>query len=89
MSLLPQSRMNFGYFDRQMDLFPDWVDLFNDDWRMANYTDSRARFGRLLGKVRREMERMDVQPVNMDLRHPFITGMLFLRFTRIFFILKD
>jgi hypothetical protein len=86
MSMLPHSRLNFGYFDRQMDLFPDWVHLFNNDWRMANYTDSRLRFGRLLEKVRREMERMDVQPINMDLRNPFITGKLIHRFLYFFFV---
>ncbi|XP_060562248.1 heat shock protein 27-like [Ruditapes philippinarum] len=71
--IVPLSKWDFGYFDRQRDLFSEWLHLFDDDWRMGSFEESRIRFDKELDKIRREMLRMDEQPVNLDLRQPFIT----------------
>lgn len=70
--LVPVGMKDFGYFDRQRDMFSDWLHLFDDSWRGLGMEDSVRRFDSELDRVRDEMHRMDVQPVELDVRHPFI-----------------
>jgi hypothetical protein len=72
--LVPVGMKDFGYFDRQRDMFSDWLHLFDDSWRGLGMEDSVRRFDSELDRVRDEMHRMDVQPVELDVRHPFIVG---------------
>ena len=73
--LVPTGRQNFGYFDRQRDLFSDWLHLFDDSWQGLGLEDSTRRFESELDRVRNELHRMDVQPVMMDDDfNPFIVG---------------
>ncbi|XP_060583454.1 major egg antigen-like [Ruditapes philippinarum] len=71
--IVPTRRQNFGFFDRQRDLFSDWLHLFDDSWQGLGLDDSTRRFERELDRVRSELHRMDVQPVMMDETiNPFI-----------------
>ncbi|XP_045199848.2 heat shock protein 27-like [Mercenaria mercenaria] len=70
--IVPLDKKDFGYFDRQRDLFSGWRHLFDDTWQDLGLEDSQERFNRELDRVRGDMHRMDVQPVVLDVQHPFI-----------------
>ena len=72
--LVPLGRKDFGYFDRQRDLFSDWLHMFDDSWKDMELEDSIRRFDSELDRVRDEMHRLDVQPIELDVRQPFIVG---------------
>ncbi|XP_045162851.1 alpha-crystallin A chain-like [Mercenaria mercenaria] len=72
-NLVPVWSGDFDFFGRQRDLFSDWLEHFDDDWRAASFEDSRRRFDRELDRVRRELHRMDAEPHTLDVQQPFIT----------------
>ncbi|XP_045216364.1 heat shock protein beta-1-like [Mercenaria mercenaria] len=71
--LVPIWSGNFDFFGRQRDLFSDWLEHFDDDWRAVTFNDSLRRFDRELDRVRRELYKMDAKPSILNVEQPFIT----------------
>ena len=73
-NLVPMWRGDFDFFGRQRDLFSDWLEHFDDDWRVTSFEDSERRFHQELDRVRRELHQMDVDSPMLNVEQPYITG---------------
>jgi hypothetical protein len=73
-NLVPVWRGDFDFFGRQRDLFSDWLEQFEDDWRLTSFEDSERRFHDELDRVRRELHQMDAEPSLLSVKQPFVTG---------------
>jgi len=70
---VPLSRRDFGFFDRQRDLFSDWVKEFDEEWRSMNFDESRKRFDRELERIKADLFRLDTGSSMLKVEQPFIT----------------
>ena len=63
----------FGFFDRQRDLFKDWVKEFDDDWKSLALEDSRSRFDAELENIRKDLFKLDSGSSMLKVDRPFVT----------------
>lgn len=71
--LVPMLTRDFGFFDRQRDLFSDWVKKFDDEWREMTLEDSRSRFDMELERIRKDMFKLDTGSSMLKVDRPFVT----------------
>lgn len=50
---------DLDFFDRQRDMFPRFLGLFDEDWKNMRFADSQQRFDRELDRLRRDLLRLD------------------------------
>ena len=78
-ALVPMSRSDFGFFDRQRFLFCDWMRHFDDEFRAMDMHNSMLRFDRELERIRRDLFNLDEAPSGHDqvqamrVENPYIT----------------
>lgn len=72
-SMVPLLTRDFGFFDRQRDLFSDWVKKFDDEWREMTLEDSKSRFDMELERIRKDLFRLDTGSSTLKVDRPFIT----------------
>nr|WEY03231.1 heat shock protein [Tapes dorsatus] len=72
-SLVPLLKRDFGFFDRQRDLFPDWVKEFDDEWKMMDIESSRSRFDRELERLKKDLFKLDTGSSMLSVERPFVT----------------
>lgn len=70
---MPLLKRDFGFFDRQRDLFSDWVKEFDDEWRALSLDDSRSRFDRELERIKRDLFKLDTGSSMLKVDRPFVT----------------
>ncbi|XP_052798161.1 heat shock protein beta-6-like [Mya arenaria] len=71
--VVPLFKRDFGFFDRQRDMFDDWIKEFDDDWRSLELSESRSRFDRELEKIKRDLFKLDTGSTKLQVERPFIT----------------
>lgn len=71
--MVPLLTRDFGFFDRQRDLFSDWVKDFDDEWKSMDLETSRSRFDRELEKIRKDLFKLDSGSSMLKVDSPFIT----------------
>lgn len=64
---------DFGFFDRQRDLFSTWLKEFDDDWKSMDFEASRSRFDRQLEQIRKDLFKLDTGSSMLKVDSPFIT----------------
>nr|ACU83231.1 heat shock protein 22 isoform 1 [Ruditapes philippinarum] len=72
-NLVPLLKRDFGFFDRQRDLFSDWVKEFDDEWKSMDFESSRSRFDRELERIRKDMFKLDTGSSMLSIEKPFVT----------------
>lgn len=72
-NLVPLFKRDFGFFDRQRDLFGDWVKEFDDEWKSMNFEDSKMRFDVELERIRKDLFKLDSGSSMLQVENPFIT----------------
>lgn len=70
--IVPLLKREFGFFDQQRSVFPDWRKYFDEEWGL-DFDSARQRFNNELDRIRGELVRMDVQPIKLDIESPFVT----------------
>lgn len=73
-SLVPTFAREFDFFDRQRDLFSEWLHRFDDDWRMMEFDDSARRFEAELQRIRDNLHIIDADQAELSVENPFVTG---------------
>jgi len=72
-SLVPLEFRNIGFFDRQRDLFGDWMKKFDDDWAVMDFDSSRKRFDLELEQIKKDMFKLDSGSSMLKVEQPFVT----------------
>ncbi|XP_053373623.1 heat shock protein Hsp-16.1/Hsp-16.11-like [Mercenaria mercenaria] len=72
-NLVPTFRREFDFFDRQRDLFSEWLHRFDDDWRLMEFEDSAQRFDKELERIRDNLHVLDSDDAELSIDNPFIT----------------
>ena len=57
--LVPMSRSDFGFFDRQRFLFSNWLRHFDDEFRALDMHNSMLRFDKELERIRGDLFKLD------------------------------
>lgn len=71
--IVPLFKRDFGFFDRQRDLFSDWVKEFDDEWKSMDFESSRLKFDRELEKIKRDLFKLDTGSSMLKVDRPFVT----------------
>jgi len=70
---VPLLRRDFGFFDRQRDLFSKWVKEFDDDWHSMGSDESLTRFDLELEQLRKDLFQLEPDPSMLHVENPFVT----------------
>ncbi|KAH3889481.1 alpha-crystallin A chain-like [Dreissena polymorpha] len=70
--IVPLHTRDFGFFDRQKDLFNDWVKEFDDDFKTMELHESRSRFDSELERIRRDLFKLDTGSGTLQVDQPFV-----------------
>lgn len=72
-NLVPLFKRDFGFFDRQRDLFSDWVKEFDDEWKSMDFESSRMKFDRELERIKKDLFKLDAGSSMLQVERPFVT----------------
>lgn len=70
--LVPLQRRDFDFFDRQRDMFSDFVHKFDDEWRQMELAESQAKFEEELERVRNELHQLETEDNPLAIDQPFV-----------------
>lgn len=72
-SIVPLAFRDFGFFDRQRDLFSTWMKEFDDDFKSMDFDTSFKKFDEELEQIRRSMFKLDSGSSMLKVDRPFVT----------------
>jgi len=72
-TVVPLLRRDLDYFNNQRSMFPDWRDLFENDWRRMTLDNAFQRFEGELNRAQKELHKLDHDGLDINVSEPFVT----------------